>query len=192
MEKYLFTADWHIGHHNILNLCNRNFKDIKNHDLIITQRLNQFSDENTIIYNLGDMGYRCSPLYLSEIIHKMKFKKMYVLWGNHDEVFYKGYIKGLYIDIQDKIELIGRYNKSERTLKNVCINNQWISLFHYGLRTWDGAFRGAWHLYGHSHGNLPGIYKSLDVGVDTNNYYPYTFEQIEKIMAAKVDLFREK
>jgi calcineurin-like phosphoesterase family protein len=40
---------------------------------------------------------------------------------------------------------------------------------------------------GNSHGKLPSIGKSLDIGVDTNNFYPYSFEQIKEIMKTKPD-----
>lgn len=46
---------------------------------------------------------------------------------------------------------------------------------------------GSWHLYGHSHGNLPDDPNSLsfDVGVDTNNFKPYSLKDVERIMAGK-------
>jgi calcineurin-like phosphoesterase family protein len=41
-----------------------------------------------------------------------------------------------------------------------------IALLHYGMRVWPGSGRGTLHLYGHSHGNLPGNRQCVDVGVD--------------------------
>lgn len=38
-------------------------------------------------------------------------------------------------------------------------------LCHYALRTWP-QFSKSYHLYGHSHGKLPGTERSIDVGID--------------------------
>ena len=32
---------------------------------------------------------------------------------------------------------------------------QLVVLCHYAMRVWDRSHYGSWHLYGHSHGNLP-------------------------------------
>ena len=48
------------------------------------------------------------------------------------------------------------------------------------MRVWNKSHYGSWELYGHSHGTLEPIGKQLDVGVDTNNFYPYSFEDIKK------------
>lgn len=53
-------------------------------------------------------------------------------------------------------------------------------LFHYGMRVWNGSFKGRISLYGHSHMSLPGNSQSCDVGVDCWNFYPVTIEQIKK------------
>jgi len=50
------------------------------------------------------------------------------------------------------------------------------------MRTWPKSHYNTWQLFGHSHGKLKGIGKQLDVGVDTNNFYPYTFEQLKEKM----------
>jgi hypothetical protein len=48
-------------------------------------------------------------------------------------------------------------------------------------------------LYGHSQGNLTeSLYKSFDVGVDSHNYYPWSWTQIkERINKVTID-FSEK
>jgi len=45
----------------------------------------------------------------------------------------------------------------------------------------------SWHLYGHSHGQLqddPNLL-SFDVGVDSWNYAPLSYEQAKEVMANK-------
>jgi calcineurin-like phosphoesterase family protein len=42
-------------------------------------------------------------------------------------------------------------------------------------------------LYGHSHGKLPPIGKSWDIGVDNNDFSPISFKEMEKIMEERPD-----
>ena len=59
------------------------------------------------------------------------------------------------------------------------------------MRVWNASHRGSIHLFGHSHGNLPDHGKSMDVSADTNNFYPYSIDDIikkfEKIEIKTVD-----
>jgi calcineurin-like phosphoesterase family protein len=53
-------------------------------------------------------------------------------------------------------------------------------LAHYAHRSWPGgASAGVIHLYGHSHGTLPGTRWSCDVGVDAWGFMPVTVAQIQ-------------
>ena len=55
------------------------------------------------------------------------------------------------------------------------------------MRIWRSDFRGTWHLYGHSHGNLPDKEDRLafDVGVDCHNFYPLSYDEVKAIMKTK-------
>jgi calcineurin-like phosphoesterase family protein len=53
---------------------------------------------------------------------------------------------------------------------------------HYAMRTWHFKSQGSIHLYGHSHGKLPSLDKSMDVGVDAMGYKPIKLERILEIM----------
>lgn len=54
------------------------------------------------------------------------------------------------------------------------------------MRTFKGAHKGNWELFGHSHNNLPPFGKSVDVGVDsqyiTKEYRPIEFEEVKLFM----------
>lgn len=64
------------------------------------------------------------------------------------------------------------------------VAGQRLVLCHYAMRTWPGAGpRGkAIHLYGHSHGSMPGSRHSLDVGVDAVGFTPVRLEHIRAEM----------
>ena len=64
---------------------------------------------------------------------------------------------------------------------------QAIVLFHYAMRVWRNDFRGSWHLYGHSHGNLPDKADryAFDIGVDCHDFYPLSYAEVKAIMKTK-------
>jgi calcineurin-like phosphoesterase family protein len=82
-----------------------------------------------------------------------------------------------------------RWLKNKRTIQiwEKLIEKHYVVVCHYAMRTWARSHYNSWNLYAHSHGKLPSIGKSLDIGVDTNNFYPYSFEQIKEIMKTKPD-----
>ena len=85
----------------------------------------------------------------------------------------------------------GRYGKTK------------IILCHYAMRVWNNSHHGSIMLYGHSHGSLDAFtpetsnptwigdqyfiknYRTMDVGVDTNNLYPYHLDEIVEKMRYK-------
>lgn len=68
------------------------------------------------------------------------------------------------------------------------VQGQKVVLSHYGSRVWNKSHRGSWLLYGHSHGSLPPLGKSVDVGVDSPwvtgkpEYRPFNYEEIKVFM----------
>jgi calcineurin-like phosphoesterase family protein len=52
------------------------------------------------------------------------------------------------------------------------------------MRVWLYHGCGTWQLYGHSHGNLPDelLTLSMDVGVDSHDFRPWHFEEVQAIM----------
>ena len=57
------------------------------------------------------------------------------------------------------------------------------------MKTWAKSHYNSWQLFGHSHGELKGVGKQMDIGVDTHNFYPYSFNEIKRIMSKKEDNF---
>src|SRR5690606_13737518 len=64
--------------------------------------------------------------------------------------------------------------------------HQPIALMHFPILSWDGMHHGTWMLHGHCHGSLPDTGgQRMDVGVDTNNLYPYSYEDVKKRMVLR-------
>jgi calcineurin-like phosphoesterase family protein len=63
------------------------------------------------------------------------------------------------------------------------------------MKIWNKYHKGSWHLYGHCHNNLKDDEwwtkskrrRTMDVGVDTNEFRPYSFEDLKRTMDKIVD-----
>lgn len=78
-------------------------------------------------------------------------KNIHLIYGNHDTSIRKDRrLQSLFKSCKDYDEII--------------VNNKLIVLSHYSFRVWNKSHRGSYHLYAHSHHNLPYLKNSLDVG----------------------------
>jgi calcineurin-like phosphoesterase family protein len=165
-----FTADLHLSHTNIIKYCNRPFKDANHMDEIITKNFLEVLKPEDTLYILGDISFRPEPVekFFSRLPEGLK---IYYIRGNHD--------------FKLTNEFLLKYCVSVYPMIDIKIEGQKITLCHYAMRTWNCSCHGAWDLHGHSHGTLPPLGKQMDVGVDTNHFYPYSFYEIRKTMEAR-------
>ncbi len=195
-SKTLFTSDQHLLHENILRLCNRPFPTIQEHDRTIISNHNSLVSDNDTVYCLGDLAYKCSDYDIVDKIRNLNGKLIIIL-GNHDKALRLALCKGLLKKELNsgKVEIVGgRDAIMDHTLsvsKMIVIDGQKIFISHYSYRSWPGAFRGTIHLFGHSHSRLSPFYRSFDVGVDCNNFFPYTSDEIFKKISMIPDTFSE-
>lgn len=156
--KVFFTADNHFGHKNIIKYCNRPFASIEEMTTSMVDNWNKVVAKNDNIYVLGDfsfMGARIEPLF-----HSLNGNK-FLIKGNHDD----GHcIKLPWVWVKETFELK--------------IGHESVWLSHYPHRSWNKAFHGAYHFFGHVHGKLKDYGRSTDVGVDCWNYTPVSFETL--------------
>jgi calcineurin-like phosphoesterase family protein len=170
MPNTWFTADFHLGHKNIIRYCNRPFDSVEAMNCAILERLNSSVKTNDVLYFLGDfcIGPKARALALRR---EIRCKKIFAVPGNHDKDTRK---------LTQEFSWLG-------DLAEVSISGQRIVLCHYAMRVWNHSSHGAWHLYGHSHGRLsaPDGSLSMDVGVDTHDFSPWSFDEIRDRMIAK-------
>jgi calcineurin-like phosphoesterase family protein len=192
-----FTADTHFGHGNIIKYCQRPFmtpeeaaavaanprdkfrlsdETVRRHDEALLEAINSRVAPDDILWIVGDFcwgglveatGYR----------GRIRCRNVYLVWGNHDH-------RGIRPAFADAIEQ-----------GMVEVGGQEIWLNHYPMRSWNKAFHGSWHLYGHVHGRLqredaanPGTLVK-DVGVDACGYRPWSFDELREYMAPRVEAF---
>lgn len=173
MRKF-FTADTHFGHLNIIKYCNRPFdlEDEMTAELI--KRWNEIVGNNDLVYHLGDFAFGSAD-YARWVRNQLK-GRIILIRGNHEKPALEAHKRWhIFEEVRD-------YLTTE-------VNGTSVVLSHYPFRSWDKMHRGALHFFGHVHGKLdrdllPG---SLDVGVDSNNFYPWSEDQLEMWFEGEVD-----
>lgn len=161
-----FTADTHFGYRGILAMERRPWDDIARHDEDLIHAWNSRVRPDHDVFHLGDFAMNSSAERCQSVFARLNGRKHLVV-GNHDGARH----------------LALGWASDPADLRTIFVDGVRIVLCHYGLRTWNGMWRGAIHLYGHSHGKLPGTSRSLDVGVDEWAYRPVSLAEIRERMA---------
>lgn len=186
-----FTSDTHFNHKNIVagtsdwpegNYC-RDFKTLEEHNETLIRNFNEKVKEDDVLYHLGDWSFGGIDS-IWKFWDRLNCLDIHLILGNHDHHIEKGRIAKLLGEDGSQIDVdLRKLFSSVQHYKEITIEGQMIVMSHYAMRVWNKSHKGSWMLYGHSHGTLAGTYyKSMDVGVDTNNLYPYSFEEIRTIM----------
>lgn len=164
---FWFTSDTHFGHTGIIKHSGRPWIDSISMDVDLIKIWNSLVAPDDIVWHLGDFSFhRGDWREDAEIVDRLNGTK-YIIIGNHDN---HGFMKkcgwaGVYDGIVEK-----NFNIDDQIVR--------IVMSHYPLREWNGFYYGSYHLFGHVHGSIPGYCRSMDVGVDTNNFMPYRLDQI--------------
>lgn len=166
MPNIFITADHHFGHKNILKYQARtrpfDSVDVMNEQLI--ERHNKVVKKKDIVYFVGDFAFMPAE-QIKGILSRLNGIKFLVL-GNHDRQIRKG-------DFSEYFNWVKEYAE-------ISIDGKHCVLFHYPIFSWNRMHHGAYHFYGHTHGQIPNLYhgRAMDVGVDTNNMYPHNMREI--------------
>jgi calcineurin-like phosphoesterase family protein len=174
----------HLTHYNHSNLVKgitkwdddeacRDFKSVQEMNDLLIHNFNEKVMPNDILWLCGDIAW--GSMAIIEFMNRLNCKNVYIVLGNHDKDIDKGsdYIKSLF-------KYIGR-------VIDIDVDGVRVILSHFAFRVWNKSHFGSYHLYGHSHGRLEDLKTSLsmDVGVDTNNFYPYSWKEIVERMKKK-------
>lgn len=66
-----FTSDLHLGHENIIKLCNRPFDDVYEMNQILIENWNARVHRDDHVYIVGDLSFRGKPSVVS-YLEKLK------------------------------------------------------------------------------------------------------------------------
>jgi len=160
-----FTSDCHFGHANIIKHCQRPFASAAEMNEALISRWNAVVGQNDTVWVLGDIAFRQSNGTFPGIFYRLKGIK-HLIRGNHDND-----------------EVLAQPWASVSDYKEINLHNKKLVLSHYPMRSWNGMFKGALHLYGHCHGNIDDYSNCVDVGVDRWDYTPVTLARIQQHMS---------
>ena len=185
-SKVFFTSDTHFGHGNIIEFCNRPFKNAEEMDYKLIENWNKKVPHDGTVYHLGDFAWGGYEFWKN--IRNQLNGNIILIKGNHDE---KNMTPSAeqelfdYVTFQMKLEIEGRK----------------VYLNHNPFLCYGGTYRDpkslVYQLFGHVHSG-PGA-KGLDierlgvlfptqydVGVDNNNYEPISWEEVNNIIGKQL------
>ncbi|MCJ2048803.1 metallophosphoesterase family protein [Methylobacterium sp. J-070] len=164
--RVLFSADHHLNHAGVIRMCRRPFASVEEMNGFLIEAWNSVVRPNDTVFHLGDFAMGASPEQCAGFFGALRGRKHFIV-GNHDKA---------------RVTSLAWESVSERA--TVDTGGHRLVLDHYPLRAWNGVFRGALHLHGHTHGSLSGTSQSCDVGVDCWAYRPVALPDILERLAA--------
>ena len=179
-EKIWFTSDTHYGHSDNLGFFGRPFKSVEEGDAALIANHNALVQPDDIVFHLGDFTWGGGPDFALAIRRQLN-GKLYLVEGNHDKDV---------VPIYDTFAMVSKYMEIGVKDYDVYGGVQMICLFHFPILAWNNARQGWWHLFGHTHGDVPPMMNgkskacAMDVGVDANQMKPINYAQIKEQFAA--------
>ncbi len=164
-----FSCDHHFGHERIIEYCNRPFSSVGEMDSVMIERWNWVVRPKDTVFYLGDFCSGNQEMAFSYF--KRLNGRIYVIPGGHDKKWVRPNL--CYTGPSCVVRI-------RPPLHTVTIDRQVIVLCHYPLRTWNRSCYGSIHCHGHSHGRLPLWPNSVDVGVDSWDFYPVSLEEVNE------------
>jgi calcineurin-like phosphoesterase family protein len=164
-----FTADTHFNHKSIIDYCGRPFSSVEEMNETIISNWNNVVSTKDHVYHLGDFAFGSN-----DSVRKIRYRlkgKIHLILGNHDYKNKVNRLSSCFTEVKDLL-----------TLKH---NKQKIILCHYCMNVWDSSHYNSWHLFGHSHNTWHTEAKSFDVGVDSWEFKPISFDDVTRIMQGK-------
>lgn len=175
VQKF-YTADTHFGHQLMLSdtACARPFPCTRAMDEALINNWNAVVRPGDLVYHLGDFAFGLNDGdRVRSIFSRLQGRKILIL-GNHD--FKKANVVHPVIAGLGWEDVAHQYETTDE--------HERVFLSHYACRTWPGVRKGAWHFFGHNHGQMPPLGRSRDVGVDCKDvgFTPRTLKQLTENM----------
>jgi calcineurin-like phosphoesterase family protein len=156
-----FTSDTHFSDAYAIVRSRRPFADVRAMDATLVARWNETVGPGDEVWHLGDFAGKMPEPALAGLLDSLAGRK-HLIVGNNDP--------------PATLRLAGW--ASVRHYAEIEVEGRRLVLCHYPFRTWNGIYKGAWNLHGHSHGQLKKITRQVDVGVDVWGYRPVTLTQL--------------
>ena len=180
--RTFITADTHFGHAEAISYFKRPFADVKLMDDALIDGINDVVGVDDTLYHLGDFvgpveGSTSKTKHACAIRERIKCRRIILVRGNHDPHGKERYDE-LFDSVHDLISFRGWGGSNGQ-------GDHRVVMAHYAIRVWQGRHNGSLHLYAHTHGTLPEVGRSTDVGVDCWGYRPQPLEDVLSMLAER-------
>lgn len=167
-SRIFFTSDTHFGDPNVIRIRKRPFQSVAEMDDALVDNWNRTVAPTDTVYHLGDFAHRAC-FNAGDYLRRLN-GVIHLVEGNHDDIV---------------VEEAGSLFASVSMLSELDWRGHRFVLFHYPMRDWANAVRGACHLFGHVHGALDAtpVGRSLDVGSDSHDFAPIAIERVVAILS---------
>jgi calcineurin-like phosphoesterase family protein len=184
----LWTADLHLGHTRIIELCSRPFSSVEEMNESLIRRWNEVVGPDDRVYVLGDVALGRITQTLP-LVARLDGQKL-LIPGNHDRChpMYGPQANGWrrhYLDA-GFAEILGPFVFSHRRDVVAChFPPAGDSRDADRFITWrPQSWRGRWHLHGHVHEKWRQRGYEINVGVDAWGGRPATEGEVNELILA--------
>jgi len=189
-QRLWFTSDTHYNHSNICSATtkwndpstSREFKSLEHMNNTLVSNINEKVGQDDILFHLGDWSFGGFDK-IQEFRDRIICKNIHLVLGNHDDHISnnKENIQTLFNSVNKYVDLVVTFNIGTSSRYDAS-----FVLMHYPIASWNNMARGTIHLFGHVHSNPSvrlGPGKMMDVGMDGNNLYPISINEVLSIMS---------
>lgn len=160
--RYWFTADYHLGHANIIKYCDRSFLDVEKMNNTIIHNHNERVKPDDVVFFLGDFCFRSSGSKKAIDYERMLNGKLIFIKGNHDNNnSTKTIINNLVVEYAHK--------------RIYLVHNPEFVCIDYDIN-FVGHIHGLWEIQRIRKGFS--FTDAINVGVDVWDFKPVLFEEI--------------
>lgn len=151
----------------------RPFESVEEMDEAIIDRWNEIVKRGDVVYHLGDVSFYRDKETL-KILNRLN-GQIRLIEGNHDH---------FNLEVKQKFHWLKPYYQVKSINGHGLDKTKRIILCHYPFQVWDKSHIGTCHLFGHCHGRLvtKRSMRRMDVCVEDNNYYPWSYDVIRDMM----------
>lgn len=188
----------YLTHYNHKNICRgvsewgtgrgvRDFDTLDKMNSTIVNGINSVVGQDDILIHLGDWSFGGFES-IAEFRSRIVCKNIHLFLGNHDH-----HIKKNKDNCRELFTSVSKYNIIQVVIPKpheifggpdkynfVC--------FHHPISSWEEMGSGVMHLFGHVHLPKKSVVRegrSMDVGVDGNNFIPYSLKEVVKLIGNK-------
>jgi len=216
-HNMFYVSDLHIGHDPKWPeplWVKRGFASVIDHDNGLINRWNDVCDESSIVWNLGDCTFSDPDgnRFMS-LMRRLRFKKHYLLIGNHTSGARQAYVKTLAARFPDAVTNDGKINYEVYPLEmpvdgnpdkvvvfmptyvEIVVKSTRMTLCHYPVASWNHMADNAMQIGGHEHSADPrrapsatDFGKTIDISVENLLAYgqcPISHANLKALMDKK-------